>query len=277
VVAAVVAGHRQAPNCVAAMVTITDALDMTVVDIYTAGDEEARMIKDRNQLEWIRTCELLKRWLPSAPAKVIDIGGGPGRQARHLLDLGYDVTLYDLVPRHIQQATTRGLTAHLADARNLPTLDATAEIVLELGPLYHLPHPEDRAKALAEAWRVCALGGIVVVAALSRWARPLVRASQGQLADPEWHRHTISTLLDGHVEEGDAWDACTYLHTPDELGEELRAAGFTDVTVTGIEGPIGPWARIDPTLTDKALQIARAAEAYAGSSIHMLAKGRKAG
>ena len=73
-----------------------------VVDLYTAGDEDIRMTLDRNELEWIRTCELLTRWLPPPPATVVDAGGGPGRQARHLLDHGYDVTLYDLVPKHVQ-------------------------------------------------------------------------------------------------------------------------------------------------------------------------------
>lgn len=161
---------------------------MTVVEIYTAGDEDGRMVADRNQVEWIRTCELLARWLPPAPAKVVDIGGGPGRQARHLLDLGYDVALYDLVPKHIQKAVARGVTAHLADARVLPIPDGAAEVVLELGPAYHIQEAGGRAQAFAEAFRVCAPGGVVVVAALSRWARPLVRAAQGQLADPDWHQ-----------------------------------------------------------------------------------------
>jgi SAM-dependent methyltransferase len=248
---------------------------MTVIDIYTEGDEDGRMIRDRNQVEWIRTCELLARWLPAPPAKVLDIGGGPGRQARHLLDLGYEVTLYDLVPIHVEQASARGITAHVADVRNLPVADATAGNLLLLGPAYHLPHAHERAQAFAEAWRVCAPGGIVVVAALSRYARPLIRAAQGQLADPDWHRHTLMSLQEGHVRDHDAWDTCAYLHTPSELTDELRIAGFTNVEIVGVEGPIGPWARLDPALNDHALEIARAAENDPGASIHMLARAAK--
>jgi hypothetical protein len=70
---------------------------------------------------------------------------------------------------------------------------------------------------------------------------------------------------------------CAYLHTPESLAEEITAAGFTEVTVAGIEGPIGPWARLDPSLNEHALDIARATETNAGSSIHMLARGTKPG
>jgi hypothetical protein len=51
---------------------------------------------------------------------VIDVGGGPGRQARHLLDGGYDVTSYDLVPEHVDQTKTRGVPGPVGDARRLP-------------------------------------------------------------------------------------------------------------------------------------------------------------
>src|SRR5689334_12390016 len=183
-----------------------------VVGHYTAGDEDIRMSLDRNLVEWVRTCELLERWLPPAPATVLDVGGGPGR---HLLDRGYAVTLYDLVPKHVTQGRERGVPAYAGDARRLPVGDATADAVLLLGPLYHLTGADDRARALAEAWRVLRPGGVAVVAGLSPWGRVLVRASADQLGDPARHRHTMATLRHGHVEGGDTtWDEVAYLHDP---------------------------------------------------------------
>jgi SAM-dependent methyltransferase len=142
-----------------------------VVEHYTQGDENVRMSLARNRVEWVRTGELLARWLPPAPARVLDVGGGPGRQARQLLDLGYDVTLLDVVPKHVRQAVARGVPAVLADARRPPVGDRVADAVLMLGPLYHLPAAADRARALGEAARTVRPGGVVVVAGLSRWAR----------------------------------------------------------------------------------------------------------
>jgi SAM-dependent methyltransferase len=217
-----------------------------VVDHYTVGDEDVRMTLDRNRVEWVRTCELLARWLPPPPAAVIDVGGGPGRQGRHLLDRGYDVTLYDLVPKHIQQARARGVPALPGDARRIPVDDRAADAVLLLGPLYHLPVAADRAQALSEAVRTLRPGGVVVVAALSRWGRVFVRAAGDQLGDQTWHQHTLSTMLDGRVDSGDAWDNVAYLHDPRELEAELQASGLREVRVVGVEGPIGAWARLDP-------------------------------
>ncbi|WP_212993285.1 class I SAM-dependent methyltransferase [Actinoplanes auranticolor] len=247
-----------------------------LVGHYTAGDEDIRLSLDRNLVEWVRTGELLERWLPAAPATVLDVGGGPGRQARHLLDRGYDVTLYDPVPKHVAQARERGVPAYAGDARRLPAGDATADAVLMLGPLYHLIEADDRARALAEASRVLRPGGVVVAAGLSRWGRILVRAAAEELGDPARHRHTMATLRHGHVEGGDSWDEVAYLHDPGELAAELTTARLHDVEVVGVEGPAGAWARRDPALNAHALELARAAEtALAGASIHLLARGTK--
>jgi len=83
-----------------------------LVAIYEAGDEDARMADASNRVEWERTLDLLDRWLPPAPARVLDIGGGPGRYAQRLQDSGYLVTLLDPVPKHVEQARPE-VCAHL--------------------------------------------------------------------------------------------------------------------------------------------------------------------
>jgi 2-polyprenyl-3-methyl-5-hydroxy-6-metoxy-1,4-benzoquinol methylase len=103
--------------------------------LYAAGGELGRMRQARNGVEWLRTCELLARWLPPAPAVVADVGGGPGDQALWLRQDGYQVRHFDLTPLHVQVALRHGLDAQIADARNVPLLAATADAVLLLGPL----------------------------------------------------------------------------------------------------------------------------------------------
>lgn len=143
-----------------------------LVQLYDAGDEDARLVAERNRVEWVRTLELLTRWLPPAPARVLDVGGASGRYSTWLLDRGYQIQVVDLVPKHVRQAWDRGLDAVQGDARALPCPDASADAVLLMGPLYHLPDGPDRTRALAEAARCTVPGGVVVAAGMSRWAKP---------------------------------------------------------------------------------------------------------
>jgi SAM-dependent methyltransferase len=164
----------------------------------------------------------------------------------------------------------------VGDARRLPVDDVSADAVLLLGPLYHLPDADVRAAALAEAFRVLRPGGVAVVAALSRWGRVFVRAAAGDLGDPARHAHTMTSMRDGRVDSADAWDRVAYLHDTRELELELDVAGLREVRVLGVEGPIGAWARRDPALNGHALELARVAEsAMAETSIHLLACGTK--
>lgn len=56
---------------------------------YELGFEDARLFNDGEpRLEFIRTLELLDRWLPSPPARVLDVGGGTGVYAGPLCRRG---------------------------------------------------------------------------------------------------------------------------------------------------------------------------------------------
>jgi len=245
-----------------------------VVAAYEAGDEDLRLGLERNRVEWDRTRELLARWLPPTPARILDVGGASGRYAAWLQDAGYQVQLIDPVPKHVEQATARGLPAQVGDARRLPFDDGTWDAVLLLGPLYHLPAAADRTRALAEAVRACAPGGIVIVAAMSRWAKPAERAALHQLTDPDIHRHLVTVLRHGHDADGSAFDRVAYNHDPAELRHELTAAGLDAVEVLGVEGPLGSFARQNAELNDVALVTARLAEQDAPHlSLHLLARG----
>lgn len=68
--------------------------------------------------------------------------------------------MFDPVPDHVMKANKhRGFTAQIGDARALPVASESADVVLLLGPLYHLTEATDRRQALAEAMRVVRPGG----------------------------------------------------------------------------------------------------------------------
>jgi hypothetical protein len=61
---------------------------------YESGIEESRL-SIWGQLEFIRTMEILRRYLPAPPATIADVGGGPGAYAWPLAIDGYAVHLLD--------------------------------------------------------------------------------------------------------------------------------------------------------------------------------------
>ncbi|HEU4725282.1 MAG TPA: class I SAM-dependent methyltransferase [Candidatus Eisenbacteria bacterium] len=265
-----------------------------VVDYYGRYPEEARLERGPFRLEFERTKEIFRRLLPPAPAQVIDVGGAAGAYSAHLAALGYEVHLVDLSPRLVEEARRRNEGAArpiasfaVADARRLPQGDATADAVLVMGPLYHLPEPADRLAALREAHRVLRAPGIVLVAAISRYASALDGMARGLARDPQFVAIRDRDLVDGqHRNETghEHYFTTAYFHRPEDLRAEIEAAGFGDASILGVEGPgwLAPdfdarWE--DETDRNDLLKIARALESepsIVGASAHLLGVGRKA-
>ncbi|MFJ2828569.1 class I SAM-dependent methyltransferase [Streptomyces sp. NPDC087263] len=235
------------------------------------------------RLELARTKELLHRFLPPAPARVLDVGGGTGVHAEWLVKDGYEVSLVDPVPRHVEQASTV-CPASLGDARDLDAADNSYDVVQLLGPLYHLPDADDRRLALSEARRVVKPGGLVVAAAINRYASLFEHVTYAHL-HTERMQEAISKILRTAVHDGDHF-TLAYFHRGEELADEFRESGLSDVQVFGIEGPA--WSLVKaveqqpgdgPTddLIASAMTAARMAEPYPellAASSHLLAVGR---
>jgi ubiquinone/menaquinone biosynthesis C-methylase UbiE len=265
-------------------------LDSTIRDYYESAPEAERLSTGCFQLEFERTKELLLRSLPPAPATVLDVGGGPGAYAIWLAaERGYEVHLIDPVERHIQQARERSERAvrpiascSIGDARKLEWPDGSVDAILELGPLYHLVDPNDRRQALRESLRVLKPGGVVFAAAICRFASTLDGLARDFLADDTFRNIAAADLKDGiHRNESGRLEYFTTanFHRPDELKDELLDAGFSNVSVVGIEGPgwMLPdfdkrWA--DPRSRGDLMETARRLEAepsIQGVSPHLLA------
>src|SRR5262245_58137762 len=82
-----------------------------IVDFYTDTTEELRLGSGSSQLEFERTKELCRRFLPGPPARVVDVGGASGSYAFWLASLGYDVHLIDVTPRLIDVASRQNAEA----------------------------------------------------------------------------------------------------------------------------------------------------------------------
>jgi SAM-dependent methyltransferase len=268
--------------------------DPTIAEHYQSAPEEHRLEEGPGLLESLRTRELIERHAPRPPATVLDVGGAAGAYALWLADAGYTVHLVDAVPRLVAAARERSAAAtrplascSVGDARALEFPTGAADIVLLLGPLYHLTEAEDRARAVREARRVLRPGGLLFAAAISRWASALDGLNRDLLQDARFADIVERDLREGqHRNPTERLDYFTtaYFHRPDELGLEVASAGLSLQGVYAVEGPA--WllpdlaARLgDPRRRLELLRVTRQLESepsLLGVSAHLLAVARAA-
>ncbi|MBD2337061.1 class I SAM-dependent methyltransferase [Calothrix sp. FACHB-156] len=261
---------------------------------YEIGVEQERLSQGTGLLEFVRTQEIISRYLPPAPAVIFDVGGGAGIYSYWLAQQGYEVHLIDAVPLHIEQAQRFAeaqpdyplASLTVGDARQLNRADHSVDAVLLLGPLYHLIERTERILALREAYRILKPGGFVFAAAISRFASTLDGLFQGYLADPEFVKIVQQDLIDGQHRNPNnhpAYFTTAFLHHPDELQAEIEAAGLDYEITLAIEGPGWLLQNFDEHWHDlsrrqQLLQAIRWLEAEAstlGMSAHIIAIARK--
>ena len=215
-----------------------------VIRHYEATNEQARLQRSTHRLEAARMARLFDRFLPKPPAIVLDVGGGAGAHAFDLALRGHHVHLLDVTPLHIEQALTHTnatmlASAQIGDARKLPFEDAIADVVLLLGPLYHLTERADRIAAFAEARRALKPGGLLMASSCNRFATALQGVFRDLNSDPVFAEMANEDVATGQhrTPSNRAYFTTAYFHHPDELVEEARDGGLTPQHLIGIEGP----------------------------------------
>ena len=266
-----------------------------ILSYYRQRQESERLIDTvKGQLEFVRTQEILLRYLPAPPAVVLDVGGGSGPYACWLAKAGYEVHLVDPVGLHVEQAKASSnrqperplASISLGDARALRFSSMSADAVLLLGPLYHLIDKSERLVALGEAYRVLRKGGVMVAAGISRFASLLDSFFQDRFANPVLRNIVQEDLETGYHRnptDNPKYFTDAYLHRPEALSSEVVEAGFQHQATLAVQGPAwlfesfkNYWA--DLNLRDTVLNLIRKVEAepsILGMSAHILAIGTK--
>ncbi|MGY6499892.1 MAG: class I SAM-dependent methyltransferase [Acidimicrobiales bacterium] len=252
--------------------------DDALRDFYSGIEEGTRLTTREGCVELMRTQSLLRERLRPGQ-RILDVGGANGVHADWLIGDGHDVDVIDLIPTHVSQARQRGLRAEVGDARALVHDESSFDVVLLLGPLYHLGSAGDRSLALTEAWRVLRPGGLLAAAAISRLAVAVDHLRKRRYDDPGLRRAARSIAELGRDDTGYG-TGVFYFHSPTELDAEVAGAGFHEVEVLGVEGPA--WslvpldARPDDPIVEQVVDIARMADgepASVAASSHLLAFG----
>lgn len=221
------------------------SIDPEIAAFYSQRFDENDRLRGRAHgvLERVRTQELIARYLPPPPATVLDVGGATGVHAEWLAGRGYQVHVVDPVERHVAHAQLLdGVTSEIGDTRSLPQDDESQDVVLLLGPLYHLLDRADPVGSLREARRVARPGAPILAAGMSRYATLMDIGSDGRLtqdAEPFIRQLHATGEFNGDV----VGFTTAYFHLPSELLSEMTDAGLSKAEVFGIERPAAPTLR----------------------------------
>jgi len=120
--------------------------------------------------------------LPFAGKTVLDLGTGSGWMAIVLAQADYQVTTVDIDREALQRAKERArdegneifnrIRFEIADARDLPFRNRHFDAVFSFDTMHHMP---DCEAVIAESWRVCKPGGVIMVADLNSRGLTVVR------------------------------------------------------------------------------------------------------
>ncbi len=134
--------------------------------------EDGRLFVDYKHLtEFLLTIEYIDKYLRDG-MRILELGAATGAYSLYYAGKGYEVDALEPVKENLdilQSKITIDMKINpvLGDARDLSMYEEnTFDIVLSLGPLYHL-EGEDREKTIQEAKRVCKKGGLIYLAYIS--------------------------------------------------------------------------------------------------------------
>ncbi|MBO5509165.1 MAG: methyltransferase domain-containing protein [Lachnospiraceae bacterium] len=148
-----------------------------IEEYYNKFNEEKRLNSRHGQIEFRITMKYIHEIInkvmeqnnmqSESELKLLDIGAGTGRYSVPLCEEGYDVTAVELVKYNlgILKKKQSNVKAYQGNALKLKRFsDASFDVTLLFGPMYHLINDSDKIQALREAKRVTKPGGYILVA-----------------------------------------------------------------------------------------------------------------
>jgi hypothetical protein len=155
------------------------------------------------------------------------------------------VRLIDPVELHVAQArkaSGAGPDAPLAgaevgDARELPAADRSADAVLLLGPIYHLPEAADRDRACARR-AACGARAAACSPRRSRTSRrrSTAYATPSSTSPLRGAGREHDLRADRNPDGRPGWFTTAFPHRPEQLAAEIEGAGFALEALLAIEG-----------------------------------------
>jgi ubiquinone/menaquinone biosynthesis C-methylase UbiE len=266
-----------------------------IYNFYNNGAEIGRLERGLGIVEFHRTKEILSRYIDGGKV-IYDIGGGIGMYAAWLAKKGNEVHLIELVENAVEYAKANMMQdchfiAETGNALQINRPDESADVVLLMGPQYHLRDRGERLQSLREAFRVLKKGGLLVAAGISKfssmtWGLSVYGEKNDFIDDPVFFNMIKDEMTIGdHIrpKEYPKFIAEAYFTTSEEMKSEITEAGFAVEKAIAVEGCIWFTPHLaekweDEASRERLLEIVRITETepeMMGMSPHFLVVAKK--
>lgn len=210
-----------------------------IIEKYSGGGEATRAEQTGPYgMEFIYTKKVLDAYI-DAEKQVIEIGCGGGYYLMHYAPKCKEYLGVDLSPVHVEivkeQIAKKGYRnagVQLGDATNLKEIaDASYDVVLCLGPMYHLKR-EDRILCILECKRICRPGGIIIFAFINKTGA-MAKFGHGAGWD-----HVLTPAVGECVLKRGTDDVNTdifFFTMPEEMIEDTEKEGLKRIKMAGVD------------------------------------------
>ncbi|OPA72879.1 hypothetical protein BVG16_31680 [Paenibacillus selenitireducens] len=233
-----------------------------VIQYYEAYTEEIRFTRNSSKIEFLTSVKALSPQISDASC-ILDVGAGTGAYSFYFAERGHQVTAIDITPRHIdairQQLASSPheleLEARLGDATNLCDIAAESyDVVLCMGPMYHLVEESQQRKCIEECLRVLKPGGILAVAYINKLSILPMLVNK----EPDFVRESVvqKILQEGTIQSGEADCFWTDAHfaTPSSITSLLTSYAVKEVDHLGTDGVSHTISRSVDVLSEEQFQ-----------------------
>ena len=190
-----------------------------------------------SSLEFHYTAKVLSEYIDH-DTSVVEIGCGTGYYGVRLADkckeyVGIDLSHENIAAfnRKIESGTLRNVEAIVGDAVRLDNIeDCRFDVVMALGPMYHLP-PDERDLVFAECRRICRDQGIIIFAYVNKVGAYV----RGCLEFPG--KYPDKQLSQSVLKEGmsDEMPGLFYMTMPEEMEMQANLHGLSVVKHAGVD------------------------------------------
>jgi len=260
-----------------------------IVNSYENYREENRLTTNNaRKIEFLTTVRVLKEHLREK-SKILDCAAGTGIYAFHLAEQGHEVTATDITPRHIEiiraglKEKAYQMDTAVLDATDMSIFqDASFDVVLNMGPFYHLISEEQRRKCLSECMRVLKPGGLLFTAYISRYyVFQYVAMSDKQYLDAKLAEQLIRTGVLRHDDEKCFWTDSYYATKQEmeqlysEYGAEVIDHFAQDGTTPMLASKVDVWNEEEFKIWCEYHYSVCREESILGASNHVMIMGKK--